>query len=121
MIQVLLVGKDWKARALLRAQLVEEGLEVEAHDTVASAFESLGESELLPALVLADLTASDDPPAELDQLASWTNQIPTWIIASRNLIVEKVLKGRGFEVILFRPVDLGELVEQIKQRLERSS
>jgi len=30
-----------------------------------------------------------------------------------NLIVDKKLKGRGFEVILFRPIDVGEIVEQI--------
>lgn len=119
MTQVLLAGKDWKARALLRAQLIEEGLEVEAHETVSAALESLAGSSLLPALLVADLFASDDPSAELDQLASWTNQIPIWIIASRSLVVEKGLQGHGFEVILYRPVDVGELVEQIKRRLER--
>ena len=71
------------------------------------------------AMLVADLFASDDPATEIDQLARWAPQIPTWIIAGRNMIAEKRLQGRGFEVILFRPVDMGELVEQIKQRLER--
>jgi len=31
--------------------------------------------------------------------------------------VEKSLRGHGFEMILLRPVDVGELVDQIKQRL----
>lgn len=119
MTQVFLVGKDWKARALLRAQLIEEGLEVEAYETVTTALESVEVREILPALLIADLSSSDDPSAEVEQLASWTKQIPVWIIASRNLIVDKSLKGCGFEVILFRPVDVGELVEQIKQRLDR--
>ncbi len=119
MTQVLVVGKDWKARALLRAQLIEEGLDVEAHDTVRAAIESLEGSELLPGLVVADLSTSDDPSSEIDQLAAWAAQIPIWILASRTLIVGKGLKRHGFEVILFRPVDVGELVEQIKQRLER--
>ncbi|PYV11354.1 MAG: hypothetical protein DMG23_04550 [Acidobacteria bacterium] len=80
---VLLVGKEWKARVLLRAQLIEEGLEVEAHESVRSALESL--------------------------------------VAGLNLITSKILRGREFELILTRPVDVGELVAQIKQRVGTDS
>ena len=118
MTQVVVVSKDWQARALLRAQLIEEGLEVDAYETVRTALATLVETDLLPAMLVADLFASDDPATDIEQLATWASQIPIWVIASRNLIAEKRLKGRGFEVILFRPVDMGELVEQIKQRLE---
>lgn len=119
MSRVLLVGKEWKARALLRAQLIEEGVDVEAYETVRTAIAAIEGNELLPGLIVADLSASDDPSTEVDQLAAWTAQIPIWILASRSLIVGKGLQGRGFEVILFRPVDVGELMDQIKQRLER--
>jgi len=118
MTQVLVVEEDWQFRALLRAQLIEEGLEVEAYETVRTALATLEETDLLPAMLVADLFASDDPSTNLEQLATWASQIPIWIIAGRNLMAEKRLKGRGFEVILFRPVDMGELVEQIKHRLE---
>ena len=37
MTQVLLAGKDWQARALVRAQLIEEGLDVEADETIREA------------------------------------------------------------------------------------
>lgn len=116
MAQIILVGKDWQARALLRAQLLEEGLDAEAYETADAALASLG--EILPALLLADLTSSDDPAGEIETLASWSGQIPTWIIASRSLILGKNLRARGFEMILFRPLDVGELVEQIKRRVE---
>ena len=117
MTQVLLMGKDWQARAPLRAQLIEEGLEVEAHETASAALESLAASDLLPGLLIADLSRSDDPAAEVDQLTRWAKQVPIWIIASRSMIVDQGLKGRGFEVVLFRPVDVGELVDQVKRRL----
>ncbi len=116
MAQVILIGKEWQARALLRAQLIEEGLEVEACRTASEAFE--GSGELLPALVVADLTESDDPEAEIEELAKWSRQTHVWIIASRNMITGKSLRGRGFEMILFKPIDVGELVEQIKRRIE---
>jgi FixJ family two-component response regulator len=112
---VILVGKDWQARALVRAQLLEEGLDAEAYETASEALEGLG--EVLPALLIADLTAGDDPSAEIEALAAWSGQIPIWIIAGRSLILGKNFKSRGFEMILFRPVDVGELVEQIKRRV----
>jgi FixJ family two-component response regulator len=115
---VILVGKDWQARALVRAQLLEEGVDAEAYETAGEALGGLG--EVLPALLIADLTASDDPGAEIDALAEWSGQIPTWIIAGRSLILGKDLKSRGFEMILFRPVDVGELVEQIQRRVEET-
>lgn len=116
MAKVVLTGKEWQARALLRAQLIEEGVEVEAFRTASEALE--GPGDLLPSLLVVDLTESDDPEAEIEALARWTRQIPVWIVASRSLITGKSLRGRGFEMILFRPIDLGELVDQIKRRVE---
>jgi len=121
MTQILLIGKDWQARSLLRAQLLEEGLAVEAHETVRGALAGLEGGALHPGLLVADLSSSDDPAADAETLAAWSREIPTWIIASRSLITEKSLKGRGFEMILFKPVDVGELVGQIKARLEEAS
>lgn len=114
--QVILVGEEWQARALLRAQLKEEGVEVEAHRTAREALQGIG--ELRPALIVADLAESADPSAEIEALAQWTRQIPVWIVAGRSLIAGKSLRGHGFEMILFRPIDVGELVEQIKRRVQ---
>ncbi len=113
---VYLTGKDWQARALIRAQLLEEGVEVEAFQTPAEALE--GPGELLPDLLVADLTSSENPAADCDTLAQWVKQVPIWIVAARNLIADRSLKGRGFEMIFYKPVDVGELVEQIKRRVE---
>jgi CheY-like chemotaxis protein len=111
------VSNDWQTRSLLRAQLLEEGIDVAAYESAGEAIEDFGQSLSLPALLIADLAASDDPTSEAELLATWAGQVPTWIIASHSLIVDKKLKGRGFEVILFRPIDVGEVVEQIKRRL----
>ena len=119
MAQVLVLGKDWQTRALLRAQLIEEGLDVEAHESAQGASLDLAAKELLPELVVADLASSDDPTAEVELLAAWARHVPVWVIASHTLILNNTLKGRGFQMILFRPVDVGELVEQIKQRVEK--
>jgi DNA-binding response OmpR family regulator len=118
---ILLAGKDWQARALLRAQLREEGFAVEAHDTIAAALNTLAANAARPGLLIADVSASDDPDADVAALAAWSTQLPIWIIASRAYILKNGWRGHGFEMILLRPVDVNELVGQIRQRLERQA
>jgi DNA-binding NtrC family response regulator len=115
--QVLLAGKDWQARALLRAQLIEEGVSVEAFETVEEALGQLKLYSVLPALLIADISASDHPSADAESLTSWAEHIPIWVIASHSSSVKGGLEGRGFEMVFFRPLDMGKLVEQLQQRL----
>lgn len=118
MAQVILIGKEWQSRALVRAQLIEEGVDVEAYLTARTALEGLG--DLLPALIIADFTECDSLEDEINELAKWARQVPIWILAGRDLIAGKLLRGRGFEMVLYRPIDVGELVEQIKLRIDQS-
>ena len=118
--QVFLAGKDWQARALLRAQLMEEGVSVEAYETVAEALARLEFFAARPALLIADISASDHPSADIERLTNWASRLPIWIIASHTSSVEGGLEGRGFEALFFRPLEMGKLVEQIQQRLGRA-
>jgi len=117
--RILIAGNDWQSRALLRAQLLEEGFEVEAHESISAALSTLTPGTSIPELLIADISMSDDPSADVKALSAWSRKIPTWIIASRTYIIEKGLRGHGFEMILLRPIDVGELVDQIRQRLEK--
>jgi DNA-binding NtrC family response regulator len=117
--QVFLAGKDWQARALLRAQLIEEGVSVEAYETVEEALGQLKLRSVLPALLIADISASDHPSGDVESLTPWASRLPVWIIASHTSSVKGGLQGRGFEALLFRPVDMGKLVQQIQQRLSQ--
>lgn len=113
---VILLGKAWKSRALMRAQLIEEGIEVKAFDSVADALEAAAGQARAPLLV-ADLAGSGDPALEVAQLSHWSRRIPIWIIASRSAINPRDLEGRGFEAIYVRPVEAGELIGEIKRRV----
>ncbi len=117
MNRILIAGEDWQSRAMLRAQLLEEGFEVEAHETIAGALDALGRGAGLPQMMLADVSASRDPVADLRALSPWSHKIPLWIIASRAFRLDDGLHGHGFEIILPRPVEVGELVDRIKLRL----
>ncbi len=138
---VLLVGKDWSTRALLRAQLLEEGVQVEALEDTTEAVMAVEHamgvkrpgaipSPVAPAalaardtaggstlLIVADLSSSENPEGDAQKLASVARAVPTWIIAGTTLAEPKNLGDRGFERILYKPLDLGYLVAQIKQRL----
>ncbi len=117
MSRVILAGKEWRLRALLRAQLIEEGIEVEAFASVASAVANLARTRSLPALMIADLSESSQPEAEVSALSAWAEMIPVWLVASRATLPEAVVRNRGFEKIFFRPIDLAALVSAIRGRM----
>lgn len=114
--RILLIGNEWRLRALLRAQLIEESFEVEALETIEEATQCLAGSRPLPALVIADLSESEQPLGAIKKLGAWTSQVPVWLIASRTTLAEEAVQNRGFEKVFFRPVDLGELVQAIRER-----
>lgn len=117
MSQILIAGKDWTSRALLRAQLLEEGFDVEAYDCVADAVQSLWTSRAMPALLIADLLESQDLANDVAELTQWAKLLPIWIMAGRGTAGAERLESRGFERVLFRPLDVGEFVQEIKVRL----
>ncbi|MEJ2010379.1 MAG: hypothetical protein P8Z30_19865 [Acidobacteriota bacterium] len=55
MAQILIAGKGWTARALLRAQLIEEGFDAEAYDSVGDVVQRLWGSRAMPTLLIVDL------------------------------------------------------------------
>jgi DNA-binding response OmpR family regulator len=117
MSRILIAGKYWTSRALLRAQLIEEGFEVEAYDDVRAGVARLWGSRGMPSLLLIDLLESDGPVEDIATLAHWAKLLPIWIISGRDTAGSGALAGKGFERILFRPLDVGKLVEEIKERL----
>jgi DNA-binding NtrC family response regulator len=117
MPHILIAGRDWTARALLRAQLLEEGFDVEAHEDVTSALNSLRASKTMPQLLVADLFESENPQRDAELLTKWVKHVPIWVLAGHATGVAAALEGRVFERVLYRPLDMGKLVEEIKERL----
>jgi CheY-like chemotaxis protein len=116
MERIVLAGRDWRFRALVRAQLIEEGFEVEAHETVESAVASLARTRTLPALIVADVYESERPSADLEALSAWAKLAPVWLLASRAPITEDASPSGGWERIFLRPLDLAEIVQAIQER-----
>jgi DNA-binding NtrC family response regulator len=117
MEQIMISGKDWTARALLRAQLIEDGFDVEAYEDVQVLVDRLWGSADMPSLVIVDLFESEDPLEDIATLSHWAKLLPIWIMAGHGTAGANALEGRGFERVLFRPLDIGRLVQAIKDRL----
>jgi CheY-like chemotaxis protein len=140
---VLIISRDWQSRALLRAQLIEEGCDARAFvspDQARAALGTVEESKVesqksrvkrastfSPDLVIADISAASDR-GEIEQLASLIRNLPTdaplWVIASRGESGQgwiEVLREAHLEKVFFRPIDGGELVERIKRRIAAGS
>lgn len=117
MAQILIAGKDWSARALLRAQLIEEGFEVEAFEGVQEVVCRLWGSREMPSLLIVDLFESRKPVEDIATLSHWAKLLPVWILAGHSTAGAGRLAGQGFERVLFRPLDVGKLVLEVKERL----
>lgn len=116
---MFLAGKDWSWRALLRAQLLEDGIQAEAFETSRQALNTVEDLADLPKLLVADLCQSPRPEEEVDLLSKWRNLnlIPVWLIVSHSLRLDRNLEQAGVERVLYRPVEMNRLVEEIKQRV----
>jgi CheY-like chemotaxis protein len=114
---VFLSGKDWSSRALLRAQLLEEGIQVQAHETSRDALNTVTGLTDLPQLMVVDLQGSPNPEGEIDLLSKWGSLIPIWLITSRALRIDRKLEEAAYERVIPRPVDIKQLVEEIKYRV----
>ena len=117
MALILLSGCDWTSRALLRAQLIEEGFDVEAYECVEELVRGLWARKTTPGLVLADLFESAHPSEDAVMLSRWAKLAPIWVLAGHGSAEAESLDGRGFERVLYRPIEIGKLVQAIKQRL----
>ena len=103
---------------------MEEGCNVRAYELLrdaagllrSSAAGRMSGSGFTPGLVVADLSQGKNS-SEVDQLSELAQRVPVWVIASHRNTRELELTNRGFERVFFRPVDMRDLVENIKRRI----
>lgn len=117
MAKIVISGSDWTSRALLRAQLIEEGFEVEAFEDVQELVRLLWAGKTMPALVVADLFESAHPAEDVVLLSRWAKLAPIWVLAGHGGAETQSLQGWGYERVFYRPLDVGKLVQQIRERL----
>ena len=116
---VLLLVSEWRDRALLRAQLIEEGYEVVAVEAwpLPTLYRVRGRE---PRLFLVDLQGLSKPHetlAEVRQIAGATRVL---VVTALGTVTADEVRALGFDVIQ-RPATIGQIVAAVTALLAGKS
>jgi DNA-binding response OmpR family regulator len=114
---IVILDSQWPRRALLRAQLIEEGYEVVATDdwtTVKSYVQLL----LKPRLVIVDLQGLPAAQEVLDDLHQTMKPGRVLVLTALGASTPAEIQRRGFQTMA-RPITVGDIVEKATALVRR--
>ena len=105
---VVVLGAEWRERALLRAQLIEEGYDVVAIDgwPMPRLYRASG---MQPRLLVVDLRGLSEPRRTLNEIAAVVPPGRILVITALGTLSAKEVRRLGFTTIE-RPVSVGAIV-----------
>jgi DNA-binding response OmpR family regulator len=106
---IVLLSTEWQSRALLRAQLIEEGFEVVGTDSWAMMREHLGAEAPLAIVDLQDLP---EPAQVLTDLRAVMDPNHVLVLTAMNTVSAESIERLGFHV-LERPISIGSVVAAV--------
>jgi hypothetical protein len=115
---IVLLGAEWQARALLRAQLIEQGFEVIAVDTWPLMRRHLRPGHK-PRLAIVDLQGLQQPEQALDDLRILMDPRAVLVLSGIGTVAPAKIEGLGFQV-LNRPVTIGSVVAVAERAIRQS-
>src|SRR6266508_3201964 len=115
---VIVLGAEWPERALLRAQLIEEGHEVVALDTwpIPRLYRRPG---MRPRVLLIDLHELPNPRETLDEVRFVLPPERVLVVTALGSLAAGDVRARGFHVIE-RPASIGQIVSETAALLSRA-
>lgn len=111
--QVLVIAGSWTTRALIGAQLAEEGFEVTGSDTFESAVSQLEQSRIKPRLLIVESTniiINSKAIAHLDEIS---HGAPLILICGAWDCPQLIWTGAIHRLV--RPTTIGQIVEKVKE------
>jgi hypothetical protein len=116
---VIVLGAEWPERALLRAQLIEQGHEVVAVDTwpIPRLYR---QPEMKPRALLIDLHELPTPRVTLEEVRFVLPPNRVLVVTALGSLSGKEVRALGFNVIE-RPVTIGQIVTAIGALLSRTA
>jgi DNA-binding NtrC family response regulator len=114
---VLLVGAEWHPRTMLRAQLIEDGMDVEAVGSWDEAELLLMRRALKPQLVLYDLAGEPNPEASLRTLARLVPTDRTIVLTAAGVLSPEAVGALGFSRVFARPFSVQDVVTAVRRVL----
>jgi DNA-binding response OmpR family regulator len=110
---VLLVSSDWRSRALIRAQLIEEGLEVEALEAWPEAERILLRRRDKPLVVVMDLAGAADAASAMTRLGELMPPDRVLILTGSPSPARDEVLASGFDV-LSRPLAIRDVIARTR-------
>jgi DNA-binding response OmpR family regulator len=116
---VLLLASEWPERALLRAQLIEEGYEVVAVEAwpLPKLYRVPG---MEPRLLLVDLQGLSRPRETLAELWQVGGPTRVLVVTALGTVTADEARALGFDTIQ-RPATIGQIVTAVAALLGRAS
>lgn len=114
---VILLGAEWPARALLRAQLIEEGCDVVAVERwpIPSLYRR---PRMQPRVLLIDLRELSRPRETLQDVCSVLPPARVLVVTALGSLTSREVKELGFNVVE-RPATIGQIVAATRALLSR--
>jgi DNA-binding response OmpR family regulator len=115
--EIVLIAREWKTRALITAQLSEEGYEVMALRTVEEAVVLLDRGMVRPRLIVLDTIGQSLKEAILADLQALTDDVPILVCTGPFDLTQFDFEGAGFTDLLIRPFAVGDVVDAVREIL----
>ncbi len=111
--KLLLAGGEWRPRALVLAQLLEEGYDVTAVETWDEAELLLRKRALRPDVVVFDLAEEPQPEAALATLARLLAPGRSIVLTAATTLPGTTVRSLGFDRVLVRPYSVADVVRAV--------
>jgi DNA-binding response OmpR family regulator len=119
-VTVLLVAAEWRLRALLRAELIEAGLDVRAVETWADA-EALVLAQGLPRVLVLAVEKDLNPRGILEAARVVVPPSRTLVLTAASVLTIEDIRSLGFVHAISRPYRLGDIVDRVRGLIEAPS
>lgn len=108
---VIVLGTEWPERALLRAQLIEQGYDVVAVDAWPIPL-TYCQPGMQPRVLVVDLHELPRPRETLDEVRSVLPPDRVVVLTALGSLAPAAVRALGFNVVE-RPATIGEIVDAI--------
>jgi DNA-binding response OmpR family regulator len=112
--EILLISADWQFRALVRAQLLEEGFEVRAVPSLQAAMATLPRGSEQPRLMILDVQGIEGEARAVSDLWRLTGEAPLILCGGPSSQAELSLQGLVPARVMLRPFRVGDLVKEVR-------
>jgi len=113
----LILAAEWRTRAPLRAQLIEENYQVVATGTWDDARPHLRPG-IKPRIVIVDLEGLPNPDAVLHDLTFLMKPERVLVVTAMATVPDDAIRRRGFQLVT-RPTTIEHIVAEVRRLIGR--